>query len=458
MRSIRTFLLYSLALSLVLVMSIAAIYAYLTTCHEIDEVFDAQLAQYTRLIAAYNQSQPAYRVLEQEGLLETGIAHKYENKISFQIWHASKTLTARSASAPVEALAPFNEGFHRIMLDNTPWQVFVLHDPASRQWYMAAESLDIREELVAAVARTVIFPLVAGALLALVLIRWILRRGLAPLSVIADAITRRSPGDIRPLQIPAVPTEVQVLVDNIDSLLARVRASLERERRFSADAAHEIKTPLAALKLHLANLEYALAAGDRSPDTGKQELARARQSCDQMQRLLEQLLYFNRLEPDYFSRNLQQVALLPLCREVLADEAEFALAKQQEVQLDTTNDSLEVRSDPAALAMLLRNLLHNAIVYTQTGGRISLRLAQEGGNALVAICDNGPGIPAAERERVFDRFYRVGGDSHASGVSGSGLGLAIAREIVRLHGGQIELQDADGSQGLCVQVRLPLSS
>lgn len=454
MKSIKHYLMAWLSLSMAVVMFIAAVYSYLASVHEIDEVFDAQLAQYARLIAGYNHNRQAILSPDHEELRYT-LGHKYENKISYQIWSTSESLLGKSESADLIPLGPFAPGFHTTTgHDGKTWQVFVLQDKQEQRWYMTAESAEIRKELVTAMARTAIFPLVTGIILMLVLVWIILLRGLSPLQQIASAITRRRAEDLTPMVFTSVPQEASVLVDNINALLGRVQRSLERERRFSADAAHELKTPLAALKLHLANLQYEV---EKNHTGSHQTLAKAQRSCNDIQRLVEQLLVFNRLEPEYFSRILQTVPLAPLCRELLSFEAELALDRRQDLRLDIQDETMAVRSDPAVLAMLIRNLVHNAIIYTQPDGSITLRMKQDGNHAVIEVNDNGPGIPANERTRVFDRFYRLGGDSHGSGTNGSGLGLAIASEIVRLHNGTIKLLDGDNDTGLCVQVVLPLS-
>lgn len=450
MNSIRQFLMWSLLLSMTVVMSIAGIYSYKVSMHEVDEVFDAQLAQYAKLIAGYQRSHNGVSPQAIE-IFPTAIGHKYESKIVFQIWDAGHLLLGRSANAGTEPLGPLTEGFHRVTgSDHKPWQVFVLHDMEQHRWYMAGEKIEIRHELVQAIALTAIFPLIAGTLVTLLLIRMFLLRGLRSLSDIATAIVSRKAGDLSPLAFDKIPLEIQPLVDNLNALLGRVRESLERERHFSADAAHEIKTPLAALKLHLSNLQA--SAGNPDPDI----LNKALRSCNDIQRIVDQLLVFNRLEPQYFAGKFEPLDLSVACRDVMAQEAEPGLAKHLELQFHDAPEPIMIGSEPTMLAMLLRNLVHNAVIYTQPHGLISLRLSREGPLAVIRLDDNGPGIPVAERARVFERFYRVGGDSHASGAPGCGLGLSIAREIVRLHGGQIELADSAFGTGLAVMVRLPL--
>jgi two-component system sensor histidine kinase QseC len=448
LKSIKDYLFISLLSSLTFVMSASGVYAYYSSAHEIDELFDAQLAQYTRLILDSHKESDAARVAD---VIRNKLGHHYENKISFQVFDTTKNLVSSSENSIGKPIGPFVEGYHEVLQHNgSTWKVFVLHDLSTKYWYMTAESLDIRKELVENVTRAVFVPIFAGMLFALIIIRIILIRGLAPLKYIGDTITRRNTGDFSPLTIGSIPSEVSVLVDDINSLLAMVNKSIDRERRFSADAAHEIKTPLASLKLHLANME-SLSDGLLCRDT----LAKACRSCNEIQRLIEQLLAINRLEPQYFSSTQHAVGLNPLCRKVLSEEAEFAFAKQQEIRFEGADEVLCINSNEALVEMLLRNLVHNAIQYTQSGGLISLRTYASNDSVFIEVTDNGPGIPAAQRNRVFDRFYRLDGDKHSSGVAGSGLGLAIVREIIDLHHGEIALTEGDNGNGLCVKVRLP---
>ncbi len=450
MKSIRHFLLLALCVVMTSVMGMAAWFSYRDSVHEIDEIFDARLAQYARLLAAtaVYGSGSIIPVPEKNG---SWIGHKYEARIAFQIWQDSVHLLTASENAGARPLAAFVQGFHNEVRDgNSRWRVFVLHDSLTQDWVMVAERHDVRLELVREIAGNAVLPAVLGTVVALLLMSWVLSRGFRPLQVIADAITHRRADDLASLQFDNIPAEVAALVDNINALLQRVRHSLERERRFSADAAHEIKTPLAAIKLQLANLQSQARQEDLPLVSG------VLRSCDDMQRMVEQLLVFNRLEPACFAGLQQPVNLLPLCREVMAQEAEFALQKNQELSLEGGDDALVLLSDPTLLQVLLRNLVHNAVCYTQTGGSVQLCVSREASQVLLEVCDNGPGIPESEREKVFERFYRVDADRHASGVQGSGLGLAIAQEIVRLHAGTIALHSGRDGCGLCVQVKLPL--
>jgi two-component system sensor histidine kinase QseC len=451
-KSIRQFLMLSLCLVMGLVMSVAAWFIYRDSVHETDEVFDARLAQYARLLSstAVGNRIGYIPVPDKNSVL---IGHKYEVKISFQIWKSVGHLLAASDNASSEALGDFKQGYQDRHFNDGHWRVFVLQNQETQDWVMVAEQYDARLELVRSIAGDVAYMALLGTVIALIFMAWILKLGFKPLDSIAAEIIQRREDDLTPVLPDKVPEEVKVLVDNINALLLRVRASLERERRFTADAAHELKTPLAALKLQLENFRVIARAEDLHL------LDKMQQGMNGMQRVAEQLLVLNRLHPQYFLQYLSTVYLLPLCRAVLSQEADIALQKHQDLFLETDDENIELKSDHAVLQILLRNLLHNAVIYTPVGGSIALRLSsvQSDSNpgVMLDLTDTGPGIPADEREKVFERFYRVGSDSHASGETGSGLGLAIVQEIVALHGGTIKLEDGEGGKGLRVRVFLP---
>jgi two-component system sensor histidine kinase QseC len=450
--SIYQFLMLSLCLVMGPVMGIAAWSGYRASVHEIDEIFDARLAQYARLLAATTIDNTAAHIPVPER--EVGwIGHKYEAKISFQIWKYPGQLLTASDNASAEPLADFIQGYQEKYFHDRQWRVFVLQDHATNHWLMVAEQYDVRLDLVRDIAGNAVFSPLLGTIVALLLMGWILRRGLSPLDRIADSILRRREDDLTPVAFDTVPEEVRVLVDNVNALLVRVQSSLERERRFTADAAHELKTPLAAVKLQLENFLFTA----RSEDFPL--LKKLQQGMQEMQRMVEQLLVFNRLQPQYFYQHVKLISIVPLCRDILSQEADMALQKQQDLELEVDGECLELNSDPAVLQILLRNLLRNAILYTPAGGVIVLRLSgvRSGSTpgVLLEVVDTGPGIPVEERGKVFERFYRMGGDSHASGTAGSGLGLAIVQEIVALHGGTIHLEEGDGGRGLRVRIFLP---
>jgi two-component system OmpR family sensor kinase len=240
-----------------------------------------------------------------------------------------------------------------------------------------------------------------------------------------------------------LPAEVQPVADALDELLARLRDALSRERAFIADAAHELRTPLTALRLQADELA-SLPAGP-ARDDAMRSLATG---IDRMARLVEQLLALARAEREEPLRPVP-VAVDELLREVVEELLPLADRGQVDLGIERA-DAVRVAGEPEALRVLARNLIDNAVRHTPPGGRVDVRIAAAEGSAgaELSVTDSGPGLPTAERERVFDRFYRVPG----SEPSGSGIGLALVRQIARRHGATVVLEDPPSGRGLQARV------
>jgi two-component system OmpR family sensor kinase len=268
--------------------------------------------------------------------------------------------------------------------------------------------------------------------------------GLRPLDRVASALRRRRPDALDPLPADDLPQEVRPLAEALNELLGRLDHAFAAQRQFVGDAAHELRTPLTALQLQLQNLERAPDEAGRAAAT---EALRA--GLRRASRLVEQLLAMARLDPEA-PRSEAPVDLLTLVRSVLAEAAPLADAKDVDLGLAFAAEAT-LPGEQEALRLMLRNLVDNAVRYTPQGGRVDVSLRVAGGAAQIEVADTGPGIPAGERERVFDRFYRLpGGDAQ-----GSGLGLAIARRVVQRHDGSIALDEGEGGAGLRATVSLP---
>jgi len=271
---------------------------------------------------------------------------------------------------------------------------------------------------------------------------------LAPLDRMSRAVAKRRPDAMSPLAANNVPEELRPLADSLNALLARLDEALAAQRRFTADAAHELRTPLAALKLQVGLAKRAQDDAHRSSAMSELEAG-----VDRAAHLVEQLVTMARLEPDSPDRRHESVDLAALAKDAIVARA--ALADDKRIDLGLTGAaSATVRGDPAMLAMLIGNLLDNAIRYTPAGGRIDVAIDTSGATSL-SVIDTGPGIAPADRDRVFERFYRGGGTNQTSQGTGSGLGLSIVRRIANAHGAQVELADGSDGRGLAVHVRFP---
>ena len=567
MRSIRSRTLALVLGLLALGLSAISLVSYRDARHEIEELFDAELAQQARLLAGMIPAgmAPAARLALQQALDEAVVGsaaagareaegagagegdearlqgHEYESKLGFVVLDDQGASLLRSASAPVAALArllgaqpaalpaapavplaaaPASDpsaaassspgspvappapaaprrleahlaGYHTVAMDDGDWRLFVLRDARDRQWIVVGERQDVRGELVGRITLRSLLPDLVGLPLLALLVWLAIGWGLRPLARVVQRLKARDPDKLSPLEVDDVPQELEPVVASLDRLLLQLTALLERERRFLAYAAHELRTPLAVLRIHAQNALQAPDPADRDA-----ALRQLEGGIERATRVVAQLLTLARLEPEAGNRQTAPIDLLALARRELAELTPLALDRGQELALEVAGeadegkdqgDASEVagsdergdvadtpgttelagRSTPAAgrarpsdfrlfadasgLGILLQNLVGNAVQHTPAGGRIRV-LLEAGAEALtLRVQDSGPGVPPALRSKVFERFFRAGSGS------GAGLGLAIVARIVELHGGTIALGDSPLG-GLEVRVDLPRAS
>ena len=452
-RSIRAVLLGGSIAVLLAVLGAAAWIGFDASQDEADELFDARLATSARVLAALVATQPprapgaAPIVVSFPGPLEavghdeaSPLGHHYETKIAFQVLDAQGRLLMRSASAPESPYAPLAAGFST-QLD---WRVFTLR--AGELWVQAAERDDVRGELSGKLALATVAPLIAGIPLLLLLLALLMRYGLAPLAELARRIARRRPGSLAPIVLARSTAEIEPVLEALNGLLERVQSAITRERRFTANTAHELRTPLAALKIHAQNAVRATSQAERQAS-----LERMLAGLERAIRLVEQMLALSRAAAR--TPEAEPVSL----RQVLEDALDDVLPvlKERSIKVSVASDPPEaervVRGERDKLTCLARNLLDNAARYAPQGSSVRVELAGRNGGMSLAVSDQGPGIPPELRERVFESYYRIPG---AAG-EGSGLGLAIVREIAAQHGATVELGEGDGGRGTRVSVTFP---
>ncbi|HEY6897079.1 MAG TPA: sensor histidine kinase N-terminal domain-containing protein [Rhodocyclaceae bacterium] len=269
-----------------------------------------------------------------------------------------------------------------------------------------------------------------------------------PLLRLRDTLEQRAAEDLTPIAGGEVPSEVRPLIDAINRHMGRLAYMVEARKRFVADAAHQLRTPLAVLGTQA---DYGLR--QQNPEEMHKSMQGLSRSIAELKRLTEQMLALSRVEAAgglVLEKN--RLDLAPLVRAAALDLAPLALAKQIDLAYEGADDGLWLAGNGPLLQEMAANLIDNAIRYSPAGGRVVVAADHDGSALLLRVSDEGPGIPAAEREQVFKRFYRLLGQGDESG---SGLGLSIVKEICLAHGGSISLDDADGGRGLCVRVRLP---
>ena len=416
---------------------ITAVLSYIRAHHEIDELFDAQLAQSARVLLA----QTAHDTDEIEIDYATPF-HKYEKKIAFQIWDKDKQLLLRSDSAPLTPLTTVTNGFSDTLIEGHPWRIFSSWDARHKLQIQVGERHDVRNELVQGIALQLLYPALF-ALPALAFLIWIsIGRGLSPVKRIARDVAQRAPQHLAALDSTQVPEEIRPLTDALNALFVRLTQAFEHERQFTADAAHELRTPLAALKTQ------AQVAQRATDDTTRQHaLEQLVLGVDRATHLVEQLLTLARLDPEHGLSKREPVDLQNLAVSVLGQLAPAAISRNIDLSLKP-HAPVTISGESGALGILLRNLVDNAIRYSPEGGKVTVDIVTRNGNAMLHVTDAGPGIPDDERQRVFERFYRGLGTR----ATGSGLGLSIARRIAELHGAVISFETPESGTGLCVTV------
>ncbi len=336
-------------------------------------------------------------------------------------------------------------GFSNIETPEARWRVFAIQQRGLT--IQVAQPASVRDDLALSAAWRTLMPFLVALPLMGLLIWRLVGHEVQFLESTAQAVAKRSPESLDPIGGDRVPEEIQPLVGALNELLGRLGAALAHQRQFIADAAHELRTPLTALRLQL-------QLAERARDDGEREKAHAmlRQGIARAVHLVEQLLTLARQDPEAPMETTAEVDVAELAATIA--QAEEAPAAEKSLTLtQLVEGPLVVRGERGALRALMENLVDNAIRYTASGP-VEVRAHRQGGDAIFEVQDTGTGIPAEERARVFDRFYR--GESAAQG--GTGLGLAIVRRIAERHGGGVELLDPPAGPGLLVRVRLPLAN
>lgn len=449
-----------LILGMVLLIALmAAWWSYIESNHELEELFDAELAQSSRIVQGLVRHLSATHTLAElaasltetlqlpsgmfeegsETILSDGVGHRYETKLAFEVWSPAGEPLLDTLYAVDEL--PLTSGFAWVKAGETSWRTFTLQDPSSGFWIRTAQRGDIRAELSRELALGNVLPLLLVLPLLVIAVILVIQWGFRPLRRLESSVSRMAPKAIHPLDLEHAPEEVTGLVRAVNGLLARLEQALVRERRFSADAAHELRTPLTVLRL---NLEKACI---EQPE----RFNGLSQSVERMVHLVEQMLLLGRVDAATTLR-FESLDLSATVAQGIAELTPLALKRGIEPSLEDSTGMARVLGDETLLHAMLGSLMANAIQYAPSDSALTVYLDQVADGYRIRVCDQGPGIVVAERERAMERFVRL--DQRLG--SGAGLGLAIARRIVELHRGQLKLADRpDGQRGLCVEIMLP---
>ena len=459
--SLRTRLTLLIIAVLVVVLIPLGWISYRRELREMNELLDGRLAQAGRTLGtliAHGQSPT--RDADLPDVQQSGEKHghgvvvsvhprNYEPEVGFQAYDPQGELIAATSNfAELASPTKDERGFRDIRHEGAQWRTFTLQN----RWNLViriGERSDNRSDIARGLVIEHTLPLLIGLPLLALLVSLAVKRGLRPVAILTQMLDRRTPGSRTPMPAEVAPAEIKPLIVALNQQLERLEDALEREHRFATDVAHELRTPLAATMIHL---ESAMIADDA--DEVAFTVRHAQQSMARLARRIEQILAMARLEAGAASQQRSPMDLVRIATEVIEELAPLIVEKDIAVGLTHEDDTVLVLGHEVALTAMFRNLIENALRYTESEGQVDVSIRRDAGGAVVDVCDNGPGIPADRRQAVFQRFHR----EEESATRGYGLGLSIVQRAIELHEASIELLEAPSGRGLLVRIRMAAAS
>jgi two-component system, OmpR family, sensor kinase len=434
--SLRGRLLWFLLAAITIAAVAQAFIAYRTALQDADQIFDYHMQQ----MALSLRSRIPLTSSEETANVETPVAGN--DDLVVQVWSPDGVQVFKSVSharLPQRAVL----GFSNVRANGTTYRIFSIQ--ANSQTVQVAQDLAVRRSMASNLALRTLGPIAVMMPILMLVVWWVVSGSLEPVARVRKQVASRQADDLSPVSEAGLPDEVRPLVHELNLLFGRVRTAFDAQQHFVGDAAHELRTPLAALKLQVQSLERA----NDNPEARRIAIGRLGAGIERATRLVEQLLVLARQEASATPH--QNVDLAGVAKRAVADLAGLAQARSIDLGLQRA-DGADIQGQPDALMILARNLVDNAIKYTPNGGTVDVSVVAGTGAVRLTVEDSGPGIPVAERERVFDRFYRVPG----SDAAGSGLGLAIIKSIAQQHGAVLALGESARLGGLEVTVTFPV--
>ena len=435
--SLRGRLLWLLLIAVALAALVQGAIAYYEASSEADEIFDYHMQQIALALRGGQPLGPSHQRLEHE-------IEEANFDFVVQVWSLDGTLVYAS-TAQAELPRQAVPGFSNITAQGASYRVFLML--TSSQAIQVAQDLAARQELAGGLVLRMVGPIMLLAPVLMLAVWGVVTQSTRPLARARQQIARRAADELSPLTVPGLPDEVRPLVDEINLLFARLAEAFDAQRSFVADAAHELRSPLAALRLQVQSMQ-------RATDTEARAVATRRMlaGIDRAGRLVDQMLVLARQDAAAERTGVAPTDLRATVTLAIGDV--LSAARERRIDLGIVDsETLSATAELEALRILFRNLLENAIKYAPEGGTVDVEIRTQDGRPLVEIADSGPGIPVEKRDRAFDRFYRVAGGTAA----GSGLGLAIAQSIARRHHATITLDTSSRLGGLVVRVHFPMS-
>jgi two-component system, OmpR family, sensor histidine kinase QseC len=437
--SIRQFLLISLLISITIASSITAIGNYLLDKQVIQPYLDDQLIEFFTLIETFVQTAktPAeqYKIFNR---LYNQTSTPTETQF-FQVYNEKGTLVLHSKKYPTQSLRHIRIGLSDQQIDGNTWRVYASYDRNNHYKIITAELYEMRKKLADDIARNNAYILLVTYPLFGVLIWVIVSLALRSVVRVTSEISSRASTRLEPVDASNIPIEIKPLVTELNQLFIRLRLAFDRNKRFAADAAHELRTPLAALKTQAQVAKKAENEQERN-----NALQKMIQGVDRSSHIVTQLLTLSKLTQEEGLNDIKPIDLHKIAVEIIAYLAPQALEKNIEIELAPPPVDVIIMGNDTALSILIRNIVDNAIRYTPLKGSVKIQLLNHENQVIFSVSDTGSGIPVELRERVFERFFRMLGTTS----TGSGLGLAIVHQIAELHKAKITLTTPSNGIGL----------
>ncbi len=445
-RSIRYFLLASLLISITIASAITAVGNYLLDEHVVQPLLDGQLTKIASFIDILSQSAKENKAVRRtivEDIQQT-LSTSSQNFL-FQVWDKSGELLLHSTNAFPE-LKNVPSGFSDQTLNGKEWRIFAMHGEKMKVKIIVGETYITRTDLADDIARNNAYILLITYPIFGLLVWLIVSLALRSVTRVTGEISNRASTYLAPVNMSQIPIEIEPLVSELNKLFIRLKLAFERNKRFAGDAAHELRTPLAGLKT-----QTQVAIKTDNAEDRHQALAKVVQSVDRCTHVVTQLLTLSRVGEEKALTETKPVDLHKLAAEIIAYLVPLALNKNIEIELTSHREEEIIEGSDAALGILIRNVVDNAIRYTPVNGRVKIEILDRDHEVIFRITDTGPGIPPELRERVFERFFRIPGTQ----ASGSGLGLAIVNQIAELHHAKTSLNSGPDRQGLQFDIIFP---
>jgi two-component system sensor histidine kinase QseC len=435
--SIRRYLTLVLLSVITLVTFAAAIQGYRSSMAKATSVFDNELLSLTHVLVNITD------------LSTQSLAAQSNSAFIYQIWQHNQLIVSSQPELKT-AISELKNEFAEYNFLAQRWRTYGHFFESEDKWVLVAQPLNRRFELAEQMILAAVTPLILSIPLLAIIIFLLVSTGLRPLIVLSENLRTKKADDFSPLTLQKQRNELSPVLETLNQLFERLSAAFSREKRFASDAAHELRTPLSVLKINTHNL--ALELNESDPTNAN--IQYLQQGIERMSHVVEQILLLNRTNPEQYQGQFKPLNTASLCQGVIASLFPQIEERKQEIEL--VGQGVTIYGDEFSLGILLQNLISNASKYSPKKSLIRVTLSATKNQVVIQVEDSGPGIEASEYQRVFERFYRIGGDRHSSDAPGCGLGLAISKHIAQLHYATLKLSRSELLSGLSVELLLPL--